>query len=147
MFGGVLGFHPLVAFQLRLDVPRPRLAVETNYGSRFRRYTWENDRRHGLLGHASLLTVTSYANRTSVVLRGKWVLENLLGAPPPNVPPLEEQNQHAPTSLRERMDQHRANPVCAACHTRMDRLGFAMEHFDAIGCWRETADTGDSQQR
>ena len=112
------------------------------YGSRFRRHTWEDDRRHGLLGHASLLTVTSYANRTSVVLRGKWVLENLLGAPPPppppNVPPLEEQDRAAPTSLRDRMEQHRANPVCATCHTRMDRLGFAMEHFDAIGRWRET---------
>ena len=112
------------------------------YGSRFRRHTWKDDRRHGLLGHASLLTVTSYANRTSVVLRGKWVLENLLGAPPPppppNVPPLAEQDRRAPTSLRDRMEQHRANPVCALCHTRMDRLGFAMEHFDAIGRWRET---------
>ena len=116
--------------------------VEGIYGSRFRRYIWDDDRRHGLLGHASLLTVTSYANRTSVVLRGKWVLENLLGAPPPppppNVPPLEEQNRAAPTSLRDRMERHRANPVCATCHTRMDRLGFAMEHFDAIGRWRET---------
>ena len=116
--------------------------VDDIYGSRFRRYTWEDDRRHGLLGQASLLTVTSYANRTSVVLRGKWVLENLLGAPPPppppNVPPLEEQDRRAPTSLRERMEQHRVNPVCASCHTRMDRLGFAMEHFDAIGRWRET---------
>ena len=113
------------------------------YGSRFRRVAWEDDRRHGLLGHASLLTITSYANRTSVVLRGKWLLENLLGAPPPppppNVPPLEEDAAGAaPTSLREKMEQHRRNPVCASCHTEMDQLGFAMEHFDAIGQWRET---------
>ena len=116
--------------------------VEDVYGSHFRRFSWNDERRHGLLGHASLLTVSSYANRTSVVLRGKWVLENLLGAPPPppppNVPPLEEQDRAAPTSLRERMEQHRANPVCATCHTRMDRLGFAMEHFDAIGQWRDS---------
>ena len=117
--------------------------VDDIYGSRFRRVTWNDDRRHGLLGHASLLTVTSYANRTSVVLRGKWVLETLLGAPPPppppNVPPLEESDRSNPTSLRERMEQHRRSPVCASCHTRMDPLGFAMEHFDAIGRWRETA--------
>ena len=117
--------------------------VDDVYGSRFRRVAWEDDRRHGLLGHASLLTVTSYANRTSVVLRGKWVLETLLGAPPPppppNVPPLEEDAAGAaPTSLREKMEQHRRNPVCASCHTEMDQLGFAMEHFDAIGQWRET---------
>ena len=113
------------------------------YGSRFRRVEWSDDRRHGLLGHASLLTITSYANRTSVVLRGKWVLETLLGAPPPapppNVPPLEESDgSGAPTSLREKMEQHRSNPVCASCHQQMDPLGFAMEHFDAIGRWRET---------
>ncbi|HIN12458.1 MAG TPA: DUF1592 domain-containing protein, partial [Acidobacteria bacterium] len=99
------------------------------YGSHFRRVTWTDDRRHGLLGHASLLTVTSYANRTSVVLRGKWVLENLLGAPPPpppaNVPPLAENDRRQPTSLRERMELHRASPVCASCHARMDPLGFA----------------------
>ena len=113
------------------------------YGSRFRRVEWTDDRRPGLLGHASLLTITSYANRTSVVLRGKWVLETLLGAPPPppppNVPPLEEDAAGAsPTSLREKMEQHRSNPVCASCHSEMDQLGFALEHFDAIGRWRET---------
>ncbi|MEO2194964.1 MAG: DUF1592 domain-containing protein [bacterium] len=116
--------------------------VDDLYGSHFRRYDWEDDRRHGLLGQASLLTVTSYANRTSVVLRGKWVLETLLGAPPPppppNVPPLAENDRRQPTSLRERMEQHRASPVCASCHARMDPLGFAMEHFDAIGRWRES---------
>jgi mono/diheme cytochrome c family protein len=112
------------------------------YGSRFRRVTWPDDRRQGLLGHASVLTVTSYANRTSVVLRGKWVLETLLGAPPPppppNVPPLPANDNAKPTSLRERMQQHRSNPVCASCHTKMDPLGFALEHFDAVGRWRET---------
>ncbi len=116
--------------------------VEGIYGSRFRRVDWNDDRRHGLLGHASLLTVTSYANRTSVVLRGKWVLETLLGSPPPppppNVPPLAENDRSNPTTLRERMEQHRRNPVCASCHRRMDPLGFAMEHFDAIGRWRES---------
>ena len=116
--------------------------VEGVYGSHFRRHEWNDDRRHGLLGHASLLTVTSYANRTSVVLRGKWVLETLLGSPPPppppNVPPLAESDRANPTSLRERMEQHRQNPVCASCHRRMDPLGFAMEHFDAVGRWRET---------
>ena len=117
--------------------------IEDVYGSRFRRVEWQDDRRHGLLGHGSLLTITSYANRTSVVLRGKWVMENLLGtpppAPPPNVPPLEENDASGtPTSLREKMEQHRSNPVCASCHTEMDQLGFAMEHFDAIGRWRET---------
>ena len=113
------------------------------YGSRFRRVELEDDRRHGLLGHASILTITSYANRTSVVLRGKWMLENILGAPPPapppNVPPLEENDPAGePTSLREKMEQHRSNPVCASCHAMIDPLGFALEHFDAIGQWRET---------
>jgi hypothetical protein len=117
--------------------------VNDIYGSHFRRVTLGDQRRHGLLGHASILTVTSYANRTSVVLRGKWVLENLLGAPPPppppNVPPLKENDgKSKPTALRERMEQHRNNPVCASCHSRMDPLGFALEHFDAIGQWRET---------
>ena len=115
--------------------------VDGIYGTRFRRVPWTDDRRHGLLGHASLLTVTSYANRTSVVLRGMWVLETILGSPPPppppNVPPLAENDRANPTSLRERMEQHRNSPVCASCHRRMDPLGFAMEHFDAIGRWRE----------
>jgi len=115
--------------------------VEDIYGSHFRRTKWTDDRRPGLLGHGSVLTVTSYADRTSVVLRGKWILETVLGAPPPppppNVPPLKAQDRAKPTSLRERMEQHRSNPVCASCHSQMDPLGFAMEHFDAIGKWRE----------
>jgi len=111
------------------------------YGSHFRRVTLPDDRRAGLLGHGSILTVTSYPTRTSPVLRGKWVLETLLAAPPPlpppNVPPLKENDgASVPTSVRERLEQHRKNPVCAACHTRMDPLGFAFENFDAIGKWR-----------
>ena len=113
------------------------------YGSHFRRMRVSDPARQGLLGHGSVLTATSYANRTSVVLRGKWVLETLLGAPPPapppNVPPLPESDgQSAPTSLREKMEQHRANPVCASCHANLDPLGFALENFDAVGRWRET---------
>jgi cytochrome c5 len=112
------------------------------YGSHFRRVVLTDERRFGLLGHASVLTVSSYAHRTSVVLRGKWILENLLGAPPPppppNVPPLKENDGKAkPTSLRARMEEHRKNAVCAACHSRMDPMGFALEHFDAIGTWRD----------
>jgi hypothetical protein len=112
------------------------------YGSHFRRVTLSDDRRFGLLGKASILAETSYSNRTSVVLRGKWILENLVGAPPPppppNVPPLKENKPgEKPAALRERMEQHRNNPVCASCHNRMDPLGFALEHFDAIGRWRE----------
>jgi mono/diheme cytochrome c family protein len=112
------------------------------YGSHFRRVPVTNPARQGLLGHASVLTVTSYANRTSVVLRGKWVLETLLGTPPPppppNVPPLKENDgKSAPSSLRERMEQHRRNTVCASCHSRMDPLGFALENFDGTGRWRD----------
>lgn len=96
----------------------------------------------GLLGKGSILTVTSYPNRTSPVLRGKWVLENILGTPPPppppNVPPLPENKDAQRLTMRERMQQHRANPVCASCHARMDPLGFALDNFDAIGGWRTT---------
>ena len=115
------------------------------YGSHFRRVPLEDPARHGLLGHGSILTVTSYADRTSVVLRGKWVLETLLGAPPPppppNVPPLKENDgKSKPASLRERMEQHRKSAVCASCHATMDPLGFALENFNAIGKWREDDD-------
>jgi mono/diheme cytochrome c family protein len=110
------------------------------YGSHFRRVKLPGDRR-GLLGQASILTATSYGNRTSPVLRGKWILENVLGAPPPpppaNVPPLpEDQNGATPQTMRERMEEHRKNPVCASCHARIDPLGFALENFDAEGHWR-----------
>src|SRR5438552_10371233 len=115
------------------------------YGSNFRRVTLANDSIRGvLLGQASILTVTSYANRTSPVLRGKWVLENVLGSPPPpppaNVPALKENAQGAarPLTVRERLEEHRKNPFCATCHAPMDPLGFALENFDAIGMWRRT---------
>ena len=115
------------------------------YGSHFRRVMHPEDSpRRGLLGHASLLTVTSYANRTSPVQRGKWVLENLLGMPPPpppaNVPPLKENKPDGgkALSVRERMVEHRANPVCASCHSVMDPIGLSVENFDAIGRWRTT---------
>ena len=110
-------------------------------GSRFRRVALDPERgRGGLLGHASILTVTSYATRTSPVLRGKWVLENILGTPPPpppaNVPPLDDAGQGPALSMRERMVQHRANPVCASCHALMDPIGLSLENFDGIGRWR-----------
>ena len=111
------------------------------YGSRFRKVTLDSDQRGGLLGHGSLLTVTSYPNRTSVVLRGKFVLENLLGAPPPepppNVPALEEASEDGKVlTMREAMVQHRENPACRVCHTAMDPIGFSLENYDAVGKWR-----------
>ena len=116
------------------------------YGSQFRRVPVTEDARRGLLGQASILTVTSYPNRTSAVQRGKWILTNLLGIPPqpppPNVPALEENAEGAkPLSLRERMEAHRRDAVCAGCHKVMDPVGFALENFDAIGRWR-TKDDG-----
>jgi hypothetical protein len=115
------------------------------YGDHFRKVQFADGRRGGLLGQGSLLTLTSYGNRTSVVLRGRWVLANLLGAPPPapppDVPALKEPGAGgAPRSLRERMEVHRENPVCASCHRRMDPLGFSLENFDATGKWRTVAD-------
>jgi hypothetical protein len=115
------------------------------YGSQFRRVPVTEDARRGLLGQASILTVTSYPNRTSPVQRGKWILTNLLGnppqPPPPNVPELKENAAGSkPLSLRERMEAHRTNPVCAGCHKIMDPIGFALENFDAIGRWRMVDD-------
>ena len=115
------------------------------YGSRFRRVSLEGSPRAGLLGHGSLMTVTSYPNRTSPVLRGKYVLENFLGAPPPEPPPdvptLEEANEDGRTlTLREAMERHRANATCASCHAAMDPIGFALENFDAVGAFREQFD-------
>ena len=118
------------------------------YGDRFRRVTLDADHpRGGLLGHGGLLTVTSYPNRTSPVVRGKWLLETLLGAPPPeppaNVPGLPDRGEGGePASVRERLERHRANPACAGCHAPMDPLGFALENFDAIGLWRDTSEAG-----
>ena len=122
------------------------------YGNHFRRVALPDDRRAGLLGKASILTLTSYSTRTSVVNRGKWLLERVLGAPPPappaNVPPLEESGDGAvPTSQRERMEAHRRNPTCAVCHRVMDPLGFALDNFDAIGRWRTTDDPRIPGQR
>jgi mono/diheme cytochrome c family protein len=111
-------------------------------GSYFRRVTLDKGNpRNGLLGQGSVLTVTSYPDRTSPVVRGKWILENLLGTPPPpplpNVPPLKPtNNEGAVLSMRQRMEQHRANPVCASCHAMMDPLGLSLENFDAVGKWR-----------
>jgi mono/diheme cytochrome c family protein len=113
-------------------------------GSHFRRVTLPPDSpRRGLLGHGSMLTVTSVATRTSPVMRGKWILENLLGAPPPEPPPGVEVNLDPPdgaktTTLRQRLELHRASPVCATCHNIMDPLGLALENFDLIGAWRDT---------
>ncbi|HEV3056738.1 MAG TPA: DUF1592 domain-containing protein [Vicinamibacterales bacterium] len=111
-------------------------------GSHFRRVELPEDSpRRGILGHGSILTLTSHAIRTSPVIRGKWILNNILGTPPPdpppNVPALQDQKTQARVrSLRERMSQHRANPVCSACHSMIDPAGFALENFDAIGRWR-----------
>jgi len=116
------------------------------YGSQFRRVAVTQDQRRGLLGHASILAVTSHAERTSPVLRGKWVLENLLGLivppPPADVPPLVAAEGEAPKTLRAQMEAHRANPVCASCHKLMDPIGFAMENFDAVGSWRTNEAAG-----
>jgi Protein of unknown function (DUF1592)/Protein of unknown function (DUF1588)/Protein of unknown function (DUF1587)/Protein of unknown function (DUF1585)/Protein of unknown function (DUF1595)/Cytochrome C oxidase, cbb3-type, subunit III len=114
------------------------------YGSQFRRVKVASDTRRGLLGQGSILTVTSYPNRTSPVQRGKWILTNLLGIPPtpppPNVPALEENGEGQTHSVRERMERHRADAVCAGCHKIMDPIGFALENFDAVGQWRTTDD-------
>ena len=112
------------------------------YGSHFRRVTSTDRHRQGLLGQGSILTLTSYSTRTSPVVRGKFLLDNFLGAPPPppppNVPPLPEAGKGAQVTppMRDRMEAHRKNPVCASCHARMDPLGFALENFDGIGKWR-----------
>jgi mono/diheme cytochrome c family protein len=113
------------------------------YGSQFRRVTLTDPHRAGLLGEAGILTVTSPPNRTSVVERGKWILDNLLGEPPapppPNVPPLDATTKGSrKLTLREAMELHRANPACAGCHKNMDPLGFALENYDGIGEWRST---------
>jgi hypothetical protein len=111
------------------------------YGDHFRRVTISDPARRGLLGKGAILTVTSQANRTSPVLRGKWILENIVGtppaAPPPVVPDLPESTATRPLTMRERMEMHRANAVCATCHRIMDPIGFSLENFDAVGAWRE----------
>jgi hypothetical protein len=116
------------------------------YGSHFRRVTGLDETRRGLLGKGGILLITSHADRTSPVVRGKWILENLLGLtvqpPPANVPQLKErQDGEKPKTMREQMEEHRANPVCASCHKTLDPIGFALENFDAVGAWR-THDAG-----
>ena len=111
------------------------------YGSHFRRVTLKSEERRGLLGQGSILTVTSYPNRTSPVLRGKYILENILGTPPSPPPPnvdttLEQKQGEEPKSVRALLEQHRRNPTCASCHRVMDPLGFALENFDGVGEWR-----------
>ncbi|NNE37398.1 MAG: DUF1592 domain-containing protein [Gammaproteobacteria bacterium] len=116
------------------------------FGPEFRKVKITDDRRKGLLGQGSILTVTSYPNRTAPTIRGKWVLEQLLGTPPPppppDVPSLKEDKDTKALTMRQRMELHRANPACAVCHKVMDPLGFALENFDGLGRWRETAGTG-----
>jgi hypothetical protein len=118
------------------------------YGSHFRRVILTDENRFGLLGKASILAITSYTTRTAPTIRGKWVLENILSAPPPapppNVPSLESSNKDGQSlSVRQMLELHRANPACASCHARMDPLGLSLENFDAIGHWR-TSDAGNA---
>jgi hypothetical protein len=120
--------------------------VPNVYGSHFRRVILPDETRRGLLGKGAVLMVTSHPHRTSPVIRGKWVLENILGAPPPPppdvVPPFQEETEAArPKSVRERLELHRRNPACAGCHRMIDPAGLALENFDAVGAWR-TRDGG-----
>jgi hypothetical protein len=115
------------------------------FGTHFRRVAFESGVRGGLLGQASVLAATSFPNRTSPVLRGKWLLENMLGAPPPPPPPdvpalSENEAGGQARSVRDKLEVHRKNPACATCHVRMDPLGFSLENFDALGKWRTVAD-------
>src|SRR6267154_1839425 len=116
------------------------------YGTEFRRVALEDKNRWGLLGQASVLTVTSYPNRTAPTIRGKWVLQQILGTPPPppppNVPSLKEDATTKSMTMRQRMELHRSNPTCAVCHRMMDPLGFALENFDGLGRWRDTTGPG-----
>jgi len=110
-------------------------------GEAFRRVELDGVQRGGVLTHGAVLTLSSYATRTSPVLRGKWVLENLLGTapppPPPGIPALEEKDLGSAASVRQRLEQHRANPSCAVCHDQMDPIGFGLENYDASGAWRD----------
>jgi hypothetical protein len=152
LFASVLAEDRSVLDLLRADYTflNERLAkhygVAGVYGSNFRRVPVVQEERKGILGDGGILTVTSHADRTSPVVRGKWILENLLGAPPPPPPPevpaLTDNAEGAvPKSLRARMELHRANAVCASCHKIMDPIGFALENYDAVGTWR-TEDSG-----
>jgi len=153
-----------VASNLREDRPIPELlsadytfvnerlarfyGIPGIYGSRPRRVTLPNpDQRGGLLAHGGLMAVTAYPNRTSPVLRGKWLLDNILGADPPPPPAnvdtsLDQGSEAEALGIRERLERHREDPLCASCHTLMDPLGFALEEFDAVGAWRDFDETG-----
>ena len=145
LFGNIISENRNVMELLSADYTflNERLArhydIPNVYGDHFRKVSLpENSPRFGLLGHGSILTVTSYATRTSPVMRGKWVLDNILGIPPPpppdDVPALpENQSEVVVLTMRERMAQHRANPACAQCHEVMDPIGLVFENFDAIG--------------
>jgi hypothetical protein len=153
-FGGIIRENRSVLDLLDADYTflNERLArhygIPGVFGERFRRVPLPADSvRRGLLGQGSILTGTSRPNRTSPVIRGKWILENIFGTPPPpplpNVPELEEtRDPRRVLPMRERLAEHRANPVCASCHEQMDELGFALENFDAIGEWRDTYSSG-----
>ena len=141
--------HPLTTF-LDADFTflNERLAnhygITTVKGTNFQRTSLAGTQRRGILTQASILTLTSNPTRTSPVKRGKWVLETILGTPPP--PPLPDvgelkEGEELKGSLRQRMEQHRANPNCATCHNRMDPIGFGFENFDAVGKWRTTDGT------
>ena len=154
LFGSVVDEDRSVTDLLTADYTFLNERVATHYGvpgvygDHFRRVVLPaGSPRAGVLGHGSILTVTSYATRTSPVLRGKWILENLLGTPPPppppDVPPLDESaSSTGVTSMRERMAAHRQNPACAVCHRIMDPAGLSMENFDAIGRWRDAEGEG-----
>ena len=153
LFGSIVKEDRNVLDLLRADYTfvNERLArhygIPGVYGSRFRRVPVSQDARRGILGQGSMLAVTSHAERTSPVLRGKWVLENLLGLPvpppPPDVPTLKGNAEgQKPKTLREQMAEHRTEPVCASCHRVMDPVGFALENFDAVGAWRTTEPGG-----
>jgi hypothetical protein len=120
------------------------------YGDSFRRVTITDENRRGILGQGSFLLVTSNADRTSPVKRGKWILENVYGTPPPppppNVPALPERSGALPTTMRAQMEQHRKNPVCAGCHQMMDPIGLSLENFDAVGAWR-VREVGNIQEK
>ena len=143
-----------VADLLKADYVRQRASarhygIPGIYGSRFRRVTLPNpDQRGGLLGNGALLATTSYPDRTSPVLRGKWLLNNIFGLPIPPPPPgvdttlTEAKPGAAPLTIRERLAQHRKDPSCASCHSVIDPLGFALENFDVIGGWRTVDESG-----
>jgi len=117
------------------------------YGAEFRRVPVTDPNRRGILGQASILSITSIATRTSPVIRGKFIMTALMGLPapipPPNVPPLDQSAPATkPTSVRERLESHRRNPVCSSCHKNIDPLGFSLENFDPVGQWRERTEGG-----